>query len=106
MKRKRKTNGFKVCHCGLQQAYEDMRDRVLELEDALKHMVEAEEATIEDFNAKEIDGLESAMNHARRVLESQREAAESADEKPDGQAENVDVDATADGKTPTKKSNV
>jgi uncharacterized coiled-coil protein SlyX len=41
---------------------------VAETSAALRGLLEAEEATIDEFNAKEIDGLESAMNEARRVL--------------------------------------
>ena len=37
--------------------------------------------------------------------ESQREAAVTADEKPDGQAENVKAMASADAKTPTTPEN-
>jgi uncharacterized coiled-coil protein SlyX len=41
---------------------------VAETSAALRGLLEAEEATIDEFNAKEIDGLESAMNEARRVF--------------------------------------
>jgi hypothetical protein len=76
MKRKRKTNGFKVCHCGLQQGYEDMRDKVLSLQ--------------EDVNLWRTRHSELFMklNPITDASESQREAAGTADEKPDGQAEN------------------
>ncbi len=81
-------------HSELFMAADKANEYIRELETALRGLIEAEEATVEEFNAKEIDGLEVAMNHARAILapasESQREAAESADEKPDGQAENAE----------------
>jgi len=66
---------------------------------ALRGLMEAEEATIEGFNAEEIDALESAMAEARRVL-GECEAAGTADEKPDGQAENS-VFSNSPATTPT-----
>ena len=42
---------------------------------ALRGLMRAEEATIDDFNAKEIDGLESAMNDARKVIDDHAPAA-------------------------------
>jgi hypothetical protein len=54
------------------QAFKDclteMRNRNRLALDTLRKLLEAEEATVEEFNAKEIDGLEAAMTQARRVL--------------------------------------
>jgi len=46
-----------------------VRDALDHVLSALHRLMEAEEATIEEFNAKEINQLESAMSEARKVIE-------------------------------------
>jgi hypothetical protein len=48
-------------------------------------------------------GSENVERLLAMMSSSQREAAESADEKPDGQAENAQAMASADEKTPPKE---
>jgi len=61
---------WKAMHDSVVTGYEEMRDYAMTLQEALKGLMEAEEATIEDFNAKEIEGLETAMRNAREAMES------------------------------------
>jgi hypothetical protein len=108
-----KKSKFETCNCGLQMAYEDMRDKALEAQElyeaetkstaelmaennklsyALHQIAGADIIKWDAESQEEFEGLflPWAQKIARDALasESQREAAETADEKPDGQAEN------------------
>jgi hypothetical protein len=112
IQRKKHKQKFKECHCGMQQSYEDMRDKVLELESecalAIDEMVnrflswKLPESVLADRCACERTGcirygtnLLSATE-ARQMIEhlmaknSTRKADGKADGKPDGQEENTD----------------